>query len=287
MDSGKRPFTFITNPVSVKNKEKVLEKIKEFLKENSGEIIYTEYQGHATEIAKHSIKKGQVPVAVGGDGTVNEVAYATSGTGFEFGIIPAGSGNAVAGHFNIPNDTKAALETLKKGEIKKADTGRINDTFFTMSTGVGFDAMVTEKMAEREKRGFFAYAEIVLKAWKERRAIPIRFVADRQEHQTEAFMFTVANTSQFGNGVYIAPEADSNDGKLDIVVIEPFPYRAFLSLVAEARGFKKRSPYIKRYTASHIEIDCDENLINLDGESKTIKMPATIKTTPADIKIIC
>lgn len=284
-----KPFLFIINPNAGKKRAGIKDEINTFIKEEGdGDAILTERAGHATEITKDALKRGYTPVAVGGDGTVNEVAVSTAGTGNEFGIIPAGSGNGLARHFSIPIQTKAALRTLKGRRVQNADTGRVNRDLFLMTMGVGFDSKVTEKMAKRDKRGLIAYIDIILKTWKEREVLPISFEANGQVFDREVFIFSVSNTTQFGNGVYIAPQADSSDGLLDITIIKPFPYRTIPLIALKAKNIKSpESKYIERMKAPKIVLRCGTDKINLDGESHKTEMPATIKAVKDDINIIC
>ena len=284
-----KPFLFIINPNAGKKNAGIRDRIDTFIhQQGAGNVVLTERAGHATEIAKQSLERGFTPVAVGGDGTMNEVARATVGTGQELGLIPAGSGNGLARHFGIPIETEQAFETLKRRDVQLSDTGRINDSLFLMTVGVGFDSMITEEMSKRERRGWTAYIDIILKTWKDREILPVTFEVNGEVFEREVLMFSVSNTTQFGNGFYIAPQADSNDGLLDITIVKPFPYRASPLLALKAKNIvSSESKYIERMRASKIVLKCNMEKIDLDGESCNAKMPATIKVVKDDMRIIC
>jgi YegS/Rv2252/BmrU family lipid kinase len=284
-----KPFLFILNPEAGNRNSNVKKAVEDFLqKEERGEIIETKKSGHGEEAAKEAQKKEFIPVAVGGDGTVNEVARATAGTGYSFGIIPAGSGNGLARHFGIPTETNFALRVLKRRKIKKSDSGRINDKFFLMTTGVGFDSQVTKKMSERERRGLAAYIDIILKTWKERENLPVSFEVNGKKYEREVFIFSASNTSQYGNGVYIAPDADNNDGLLDINIIKPFPCSAIPSITLRATGLKTfAARYVENFKTPEVILSSERKEMNIDGESKLVKMPVSIKAIKDDLEVIC
>ncbi|MGM0482753.1 MAG: diacylglycerol/lipid kinase family protein [Patescibacteria group bacterium] len=282
------PFLFIINPGAGKKKPGLRKVLQDHFR-TEDEIIVTKAPGHASEITKKAIEGKATPVAVGGDGTINEVARATAGTGSPFGIIPAGSGNGLARHFKIPIKTDLALEVLRRRKTRKVDSGRVNDEFFLMTTGVGFDSQVTKRMAERKERGLSAYIKIISRTWKEKEDLPVTFKMNGTTHNSKVFIFSVSNTSQYGNGVYIAPEADDSDGLLNINVIKPFPFYAIPSLALRSLTGKNYfgKKYIERSTAPEVILRCNEKEMNIDGESRKVKMPSVIRVIKEDLKVIC
>lgn len=287
--SENRPFLFILNPGAGNKNPGTRKEVEDFLqKEEKSRIVETKKPGHGKEAAKKAQRKGFIPVAIGGDGTVNEVARATAGTGYPFGIIPAGSGNGLASHFGIPIKTNLALKVLKKRKTEKIDSGRINDEFFLMTTGVGFDSQISKKMSKRKKRGLSTYIDIILKTWKERENLLVSFEINGKKYEREVFIFSASNTSQYGNGVYIAPEADSNDGLLDINIIKPFPYSAIPSITLRAAGLKTfAARYVENFKTPKVVLNSEKKEMNIDGESKLVKMPVSIKAVKNDLEVIC
>ena len=222
----KRHILFIVNPISgVKKKTSVLKQIENGIDAMlfTYEIVLTEYAGHAAELAKKAAEEGvDIVVAVGGDGTVNEVARSLVHSNSALGIIPRGSGNGLARHLQIPMDVKKALKIINQASIQCLDYGKINGQPFFCTCGVGFDAFVSLKFAESGKRGPLSYVENTLREG-------LRYQPDTYTIETEngvtkhkAFLVACANASQYGNNVYIAPNASMSDGLMDIIIMEAF-----------------------------------------------------------------
>ena len=186
-------------------------------------ILKTEYAGHAYEIAKESKEQGiDIVVAVGGDGTVNEVGRALVHSNTALGIIPTGSGNGLARHLLIPMKIKGAIQVLNDCEITDLDYGIINEHPFFCTCGVGFDAFISEKFAEAGKRGPITYLENILKEGLKYEPETYEIEAENGTIKKKAFLISCANASQYGNNAYIAPQASMSDGMIDVIIMEPF-----------------------------------------------------------------
>lgn len=186
-------------------------------------IRETEYAGHAYEIAKESKEQGiDIVVAVGGDGTVNEVGRALVHSNTALGIIPTGSGNGLARHLLIPMKIKGAIQVLNDCEITDLDYGIINEHPFFCTCGVGFDAFISEKFAEAGKRGPITYLENILKEGLKYEPETYEIEAENGTIKKKAFLISCANASQYGNNAYIAPQASMSDGMIDVIIMEPF-----------------------------------------------------------------
>lgn len=226
MDEEKKIISFIINPKSgTQSKEHILHLLDEQLDKNrySPEVVYTEYAGHAVEIAAQKAKEGvYAVVAVGGDGTINEIARSLVHTQTALGIIPCGSGNGLARHLQISMDSKKAIEIINEGILDVIDYGKINDVPFFCTCGVGFDAFVSLKFAKAGRRGPLTYLEKTLLE-------SLKYQPETYELETEdgilnykAFLIACGNASQYGNNAYIAPQAMLTDGLLDVTILEPF-----------------------------------------------------------------
>lgn len=226
MDEKKKQIIFIVNPISgTQSKELVLSLLDEKLDKTKyvWEIAYTERAGHAVGIAAQAAEnKIDIIVAVGGDGTVNEIARSLVHTDTALAIIPCGSGNGLARHLQIPMDPRKALEVLNGGRRDVIDYGKIDGTPFFCTCGVGFDAFVSLKFANAGKRGLLTYLEKTLQE-------SLSYEPETYELETEdgtakhkAFLIACGNASQYGNNAYITPQADLNDGLLDVTILEPF-----------------------------------------------------------------
>ena len=214
------------NPISgTSDKKDIPYLIEELLDKEQFDysIRETEYAGHAYEIAKESKEQGiDIVVAVGGDGTVNEVGRALVHSNTALGIIPTGSGNGLARHLLIPMKIKGAIQVLNDCEITDLDYGIINDPPFFCTCGVGFDAFISEKFAEAGKRGPITYLENILKEGLKYKPETYEIEAENGTIKKKAFLISCANASQYGNNAYIAPQASMSDGMIDVIIMEPF-----------------------------------------------------------------
>lgn len=198
------------------------------------EVVYTEHAHHGRELAARFVEEGfQVVVAVGGDGTVNEVARALTHTDTALGIIPVGSGNGLARHLNIPMSVKSAINHLNHSEPILIDYGLVNNNPFFCTCGTGFDAYVSTEFAKGKQRGIMAYLEKVITGYFNYKSTSYQLTGNGIDFKTKAFVLTFANASQWGNNAYIAPQASVQDGKLDISVMSNFPLIAIPSLAIE------------------------------------------------------
>jgi YegS/Rv2252/BmrU family lipid kinase len=230
-----KSWIFIVNPISGKGKA---EKISEFAKKHlqkSGidyQIIKTTHKGNARELANKFREKVDVIIAVGGDGTVNEIgSELLDCERTALGIIPCGSGNGLARSLSIPLKMGAALKNLLKATEKKIDVGKMNDHVFLCCCGFGFDALIAHKFANAAKRGFSTYAKIVYKEIFKFSPIKIEFTVGDKKYTEKVFMLLVANAPQFGNNIYINPLANLSDGALNLTWISPFPNRRIISIL--------------------------------------------------------
>ena len=183
-------------------------------------VTPTRYPGHAKEIAESAAADGyDVVIAVGGDGTVNETATALCGSQTALGIIPAGSGNGLARHLGIPVDLNAAIDVIASGNIVASDYGTANSTPFFCTFGMGFDAAVTHRFANQNRRGLMSYVRSAVSEYIRFRPQTYTLSANGKLLTEKAFLVAVCNASQWGNNAYIAPEASLTDGLLDITVV--------------------------------------------------------------------
>ncbi len=232
--SEKKKIVFVVNPISgTSGKRFVIKLIEECLDKDmyDYEIAETECVGHATLLAREAAQRGvDVVCAVGGDGTVNEVACGLVHTATALAIIPSGSGNGLARHLSIPTDPLSALQIINCGMVHGMDYGLLNGKPFFCTCGVGFDALISQKFAESGKRGPVSYIENVLNS--SLKYHPETYDVDivngtgngeEEVHQSlKAFLISCANASQYGNNVYIAPSASVRDGLMNVTIIEPF-----------------------------------------------------------------
>ncbi len=274
---------FIINPIAgTKKNIKDLENlIGKTINKNKFELIvkYTEYAFHGTEIAEQAVKdKIDIVVAVGGDGTINEISKSLVNTNTIMAIIPKGSGNGLARYLKIPMNTKRAIKLINKLNIKKIDTAKINNKHFINVAGVGFDAHISYLFANYGKRGFLSYVKLILREFKKYKAETYTITANNKEQIEDAFLISFANSSQFGNEAHIAPLAQINDGLIDIVVLKKFPLSQSMQIASKLyTKTLHKSKYYQLIQTNKAEVICKTDIKgHIDGEptlfEKTIKL---------------
>ena len=293
--SKKRSIIFIINPISgTHDKEEIPHLIDELLDTSrfKYEVRMTEYAGHAAEIARYyAANDADVVVAVGGDGTINEVARSLAHTQTALGIIPCGSGNGLARHLLLPMKIEKAIEMINACEIKRLDYGIINGHPFFCTCGMGFDAFVSMKFAEAGKRGPITYVENVLKEG-------LRYKPETYEIQDEngithhkAFLISCANASQYGNNAYIAPQASMSDGLMDVIIMEPFDmieapqisidmFNKTLDKSSKIKTFQTRKLHIHRKQEGVIHFDGDPIMTSADVDIELVEKGISIIVNP-------
>jgi lipid kinase, YegS/Rv2252/BmrU family len=270
--SKKIRITFIINPISGnQNKDDIPQMIAEEIDSErfDTDIRMTDHKGHAAEIAKQCASEGiDAVVAVGGDGTVNEVARSLTHTQTALGIIPCGSGNGLARHLCIPMNIRKALKIINQCQIEEFDYGVINDIPFFCTCGMGFDAFISLKFAEAGKRGPITYVENVLKEGLKYKPETYEVEDETGAKRYKAFLIACANASQYGNNAYIAPGATMKDGEMDVVIMEPFTALDAPQIAADLfmKTFGNNSK-IKTFRAKKIQIHRKEpGAIHFDGD---------------------
>ena len=226
-------IAFIVNPISgTKAKNRVGKLIRELLdlQQFAPTVVVTEYAGHATQLAQQfAMQEYYAVVAVGGDGTVNEVASGLIGSNTALGIIPNGSGNGFARHLDISTRMNRAIEMLNSSEVINVDYGMVNDKPIFSTCGVGFDAVVAEKFSDSE-RGLKGYVQTIFKDLFQYKPESYHLKGQDIDMTTTAFLVNFANASQWGYDAYIAPKASIQDGWLDVAVVSEFPMVAAAGL---------------------------------------------------------
>lgn len=289
----KKVILFVINPISGGKKKDGFEKAALEVLDNRefmAEFVYTKYQRHAYELAAKAVGDGiDAVVAVGGDGTINEVAAALSDTDIPLGIIPEGSGNGLALYLGIPLNEKAALRRLNRFETTRIDTGKVNGSPFFNMAGIGFDASVSDRFAHENTRGAIGYLKAVLMEISSYKTKKYQLEIDGVAYEREAFMISVANSPQYGNNAYIAPQASVTDGVLDVCIIHKFPLYTLPVMIFHL--FAKtadQSDYLEILPGKEILIHCEsEEAVHVDGEPKEMGKDLHITVNPSGLSVIC
>ena len=286
-----RKALFIINPISGgKKKDGVPELIEKHLDTEAfkATIVFSDGVAHARQIAKEAINIFEIVVAVGGDGTVNEVASAIVGTDTILGIIPFGSGNGLARFLDIPMDAQKAIKNLGAGHVEIIDSAQLNDQPFFNMAGIGFDAHISEVFSHGVKRGFFSYIKSSILEIANYKSQTYQLDIDGAAYTREAFMLSFANSSQYGNDAHISPNASVQDGLLDVCVIKRFPLWRFPEmgirmLTKTAEGTK----YVEIIRGKHIRVKREHpGPVHLDGEPQIAGTDTEIKIVPNSLKVI-
>ena len=284
MDTRKKLLAVI-NPISgTANKQYIPETITEVMDESKWDVMirFTQRPGHATDLAKQAIKQGYYGVlAIGGDGTINEVAAALRDSDTALGIIPNGSGNGLARHLNIPIDVKRALEEINNDRIEQFDYCMANQHPFFCTCGVGFDAHVSAKFAESKKRGPISYLKNTLVEYLRYRSEEYSIETADQVLTERAFVIACGNASQYGNNAFITPNASMQDGLIDVTLIQPFTpldtavlgillFTKHIDQDTNIQSFRTPSLTIHRPKAGVMHIDGEPMMMEADIEVKCV-----------------
>jgi YegS/Rv2252/BmrU family lipid kinase len=285
-----KKILFVVNPISgVKGKKAALELLKTKLHPSiEYDVAETLRADHATELTREAIGNDyDAVIAVGGDGTVNEVGKALVNSNVALGVLPFGSGNGFARHRKIPIVIKDAIELINRFSTKRIDTATLNGEAFLTTAGLGFDAHVGWKFSERTSRGFLTYSQVAIQEFIGYKVEDYHLIIDGKELKTKAFVVSIANGGQYGNNAWISPEASMEDGKLNVCIIKPFPAHYTPDIVLKL--FRKNltaSNYYQTIEAEKIEI-VNAGKFHLDGEPRLTQGDLTIQVVPKSLKVIC
>ena len=288
----KKKIVFVVNPISgTQSKKAILKWIDERMDRSIYDysIVKTEYAGHATQSAASAAQnKVDVVVAIGGDGTINEIARSLVHTETALGIIPCGSGNGLARHLRIPMEPKAAIDVINQGNRLCIDYGKINNIPFFCTCGVGFDAFVSLKFADSGKRGLLTYLENTLHESLTYQPETYEIENEEGTVKYKAWMIACGNASQYGNNAYIAPHASLTDGLMDVTIMEPFTVLDVPSLSFQL--FNKtidQNSRVKTMRAKKIKIHrTQDGVMHFDGDPLMAGKELEVEIIPSGLYVI-
>lgn len=293
--AAKKRILFIVNPISGTVKKSGIPRI---IGENLDKDYFdysiqeTQYSGHASVMSKEAKDKGfDFVVAVGGDGTVNEVARSLVQSDTALGIIPCGSGNGMARHLMLPVNIRRAIEVINMHTTHELDYGLINGHHFFCTCGMGFDAYISMKFAEAGKRGPVTYLENILREGIKYKPETYEITDESGTSVYKAFLISCANASQYGNNAYIAPQASMSDGLLDVTIMKPFDivdapqisidmFNKTLDKNTKIKTFKTKSIHIHRQKAGLIHYDGDPIMADADVDISIISKGLKVLINP-------
>ena len=253
-------------------------------------VFVTERPGHARDLAAAAVSRGDsTVVAWGGDGTMNEVGSALAFTGTSMAIVPSGSGNGLARELKIPSDAAAALDVAWAGRDRVIDAGEIGGRLFFNLAGIGLDAHVAHRFAAggRARRGFWRYLEMTLRELATYRPEPLTITIGSSSVTTSALLVAIANGRQYGNGALVAPRAQLDDGRLDVIVIAHRPaWRAMCQIPLVFIGRIADVPGVTIWAVEAVTISSPSPLLyHLDGEPIAGTLTVSARSRPGALKI--
>lgn len=252
-------------------------------------IWHTEHAGHAAELALKAREEGyDIVVAVGGDGSINEVASVLMHTDTVLGIIPAGSGNGLAMHLGYGRDMDKAVRKLNTARVQTIDCGKLNGRPFINLAGIGFDGFVAKQMKGSNWRGFLPYFLHSVKAGLT--FIPHTCTIETEDRTVteKCFVVTVANGPMYGYNFQIAPDALLDDGLFSVVIFRDVPrWQYFAALPASLSGKLYDAGFVEHFTASRVKISCeDRTFVHVDGESVETSGDLEFEIIPKALKVL-
>jgi diacylglycerol kinase (ATP) len=263
-----RMVYFIYNPNAGNKSNRYRQKLINTLQKiPNTQLLLTEYPKHAEEIVQKLISnQPQKIIAIGGDGTINEIGNALKGTDIPMGIIPLGSGNGLARHLHIPMQVEKAIHIALNGQADYIDVLAWNQRAFFCTAGIGFDAQVAALFHAGKGRGLINYIKATFQALATYSQTEISI------NQTEAqnlYSFTIANANQFGNNAFISPLSNLQDALFEIVKIRKgnLWQKAQLGISLFSKSIHQH-PLVEIQQEKSIQIHCHAGVYyHLDGES--------------------
>lgn len=287
-----RRMLFIVNPKAGTNLQKhIRNSIDNHLNHKKFEygIWLTREEGHASALARKAIEDGyEFVVAVGGDGSINEVASVLMGTQVKLGIIPAGSGNGLAMHLGYGRDIDEAIKKLNTAAEKTIDCGTLNGRPFINIAGVGFDGLVSNMMKGSHWRGFLPYFLKSVEAGLSYTSRECVILLDGVALERKCFAISIANGPMYGYNFQVAPDARLDDGVLEVVIMRDAPrWQYFAAIPSMLTNKIYEAGFVEHYRAKNIVIQSEgENYVHLDGEGMVISDTLRFDIKPGALQIL-
>lgn len=251
-------------------------------------LKYTERAKHAIEITNNNADKFDIIVAVGGDGSINEIGKSLINTNTTLAIIPAGSGNGLARDLHIPMQIKKALLLINEGKTKLIDTIKINDDYFLGTAGVGFDAYISWKFEEAPTRGILTYIKVAFKGfWTYKSSDYTAFYDEKETTIKKGLLVTFSNSKQYGNNFFISPKSKIDDGLVKLITVKKFPLIylpifGFYLLSQQINKFK----FTEEISSKKITLTSPINEIHIDGEAIRMDNKLEVEVIPQSLNVI-
>ncbi len=264
--------------------------MREFAAQRGAELALTTHRRHASELAAEAVAAGyELVVAVGGDGTLNEVAAPLVGTTTTLGLVPCGSGDGLGRNLGIHGSLSHALEILRTGVPRVIDTGlAAGHPFFTVA-GLGFEADVAERFNRLHRRGFIRYLRTSIAALRAHRSQPCTIEHAGGRVRLPVFTLAVANSDQYGNNAFIAPGAAIDDGLINLTAVPPLNFLTALPRAARLfSGTLANAKSILQLAGARFVVERDApGLLHTDGETHPVGPRIEFSVRPSSLRILC
>lgn len=283
---------FIVNPFSGTNRKRNLAKLLQEHLDTSiyqYEICYTEFAGHAIELAKEAVEKGfDMVVACGGDGSVNEIAGPLIGTDTVLGVLPCGSGNGFAMHLGMGRNVKKAIHYLNTGKPASIDSCQMNGRSFVNLSGIGFDGVVAKRLHGSKLRGFIAYFKYVVEEVLKYKMLPLEITVDGRHMERACLLAEVANAPIYGYGFSIVPTAKFDDGMLEVLLVKAVPkWRYLFELWRFFNDSFHKSSLTECFSGKEIVVrPLMQTAVHVDGEGFELKDEARYSILPGSLQVM-
>lgn len=288
-----KKIAFIINPISgTGHKNAILAYLRTVFTPQLGyEPVFYTTQGAGdayTAATRYKNEHYDIVVAIGGDGTVNQVAKGLIDCNTKLAVIPVGSGNGLARHLKIPLSYHKAVDAILAEKVQLIDAGKINDEIFFCTAGLGFEAVIGDRFNSAGSRGLITYIEFCAREYVKYRREVYHINLPGNVYDCKAFLITFANCAQWGNNAFIAPDANISDGMIDMVVWKRAPLVSMPLLTAGL--FLKTiqySEFVDTFRCKEVKITRQtEGLIQFDGESRVMDKEITVSVLQHAVKVI-
>ncbi|MFT3993082.1 MAG: diacylglycerol kinase family lipid kinase [Dysgonomonas sp.] len=292
MNGKKKKIYVIINPVSgTSSKQNLPRLVASSFDQHLFDlhIFITGYAGHGSEIAQQAIEENvDYVIAAGGDGTVNEVARTLVDSNIALGIIPLGSGNGLGRDLDIPTDAKKALAVINEENVISIDYGVANDHIFFCTCGVGFDAIIAEKVSGKKNRGSLMYFKNMLESFIQQKPETYEIICPEGTIKDKAFVVTCANASQYGYNAHIAPHADIQDGLMNVAILKPLSILEVPQTTVQlfTRNLDDNKKMIELLTKEVTIIREKEGVMHIDGDPIQMGKEIHVKIMPKGLKVL-
>lgn len=288
----KKSILFIINPkAGTKSKNHIPSLIQQHIDHTLFDvsIAYTQAPYHATELARAaSAEQVDIVIATGGDGTVNEVMQGLLHSNTSLGILPFGSGNGLARFLGVPMNHLEAIKFINTANIILIDSCQLNNHAFVNVAGTGFDAHIGDVFSKAKGRGFSTYIKLSIKEYRKYIPQNYKLTINGNVIERKAFMISFANTSQFGNNAHIAPEADIQDGLVDVCIMKPLSIIDLPAVVFSI--FNKsihRSKYVEIIKCKEVKVERKQKeAIHIDGEPHLEAPVLNVQVVPSSLRVL-